>query len=287
MPTVLLSDRGVIEVAGPDAADFLNRLLTNQVPQELAPTNSARLASHAALLTPQGKVLATLFILRHPSKQDSFLLDCARVCLSDLIKRFTLYKLRAACTITDVSAAWHVKAVLTADDAPQDTSGGIAYHDPRHAEMGLRLLSPDPTASDNGPAAYDTRRIAYGLAEDGKDFAAGDVFPHEINLDHTNGLDFHKGCYIGQEVVSRMEHRGTARNRIVTIGFADHAPPPAGCEVRAGGLLLGHTGSVGAKGQGLALLRIDRVAEAQANAQPITAGDTPITVTLPDWMNHA
>ena len=94
MPTVLLADRGVIEVKGPDAADFLNRLLTNQVPDQPAP-----LASHAALLTPQGKVLASFMIVRHPHLEDGFLLDCARACLPDTLKRLALYKLRAACTI--------------------------------------------------------------------------------------------------------------------------------------------------------------------------------------------
>ena len=281
MPTVLLADRGVIEVKGPDAADFLNRLLTNQVPDQPAP-----LASHAALLTPQGKILATLFIIRHPVAEDGFLLDCARACLPDTLKRLALYKLRAACTITDVSDQWHVSAHWPAQDAPE-SADVIRVHDPRDPAMGTRLLSRTPPQTQDDMALYESHRITLGLAEDGKDFEPNTVFPHEINLDHSHGLDFHKGCYIGQEVVSRMQHRGTARNRIVVIGFQPDTPPPAGCEVRAGGTLLGQITSVDPHGHGLALLRLDRVADAHNNAQPLTADGHPLTVALPDWIKHA
>ena len=283
MPVVLLSDRGVIEVKGPDAADFLNRLLTNQVPDHPAPQ-----ASHAALLTPQGKVLATLLIVRHPEGADGFLLDCASPCLAETLKRLTLYKLRAACTITDVSAEWHVSAhwPAAAHEAIARAQS-IAFHDPRHDAMGLRVLSRTRPDISDDRALYEAHRIRAGLAEDGKDFEPNTVFPHEINLDHSQGLDFQKGCYVGQEVVSRMEHRGTARNRMVVIGFTRDSAPTAGAELRAGGPLIGHIGSVGAEGQGLALVRLDRVAKAQAQEHPITAEGKPVTLTLPDWIAHA
>jgi folate-binding protein YgfZ len=290
MPTVLLSDRGVIEVAGPDAADFLNRLLTNQVPEKSAQKepvaqDSARLASHAALLTPQGKVLASFMIVRHPHQEDGFLLDCARSCLAESLKRFTLYKLRAACTVKDVSDLWHVHAVWpSTQPLTAKIEDSVAFDDPRHAEMGMRILSRHRLASEHDPSDYDNRRIGFGLAEDGKDFASSDVFPHEINLDHTNGLDFHKGCYVGQEVVSRMHHRGTARNRMVVVDFAGENPPAAGSEIKSGALLMGHLGSVGTQGTGLALLRIDRVQEALAKAQELTVNDMRLIPHLPDWI---
>lgn len=283
MPTARLSDRGVIEVAGPDAADFLNRLLTNKVPEQPAPQ-----AGYAALLTPQGKVLADMLIVRHPHATDGFLLDCARICIPETLKRFTMYKLRAAITMKDASDHWWVEAGWAEPQpfGPHDENRHV-FDDPRHSQMGQRAMVSGPSKTDSDGLAYHSHRISLGLAEGGKDFDYGSVFPHEINLDHVHGLDFQKGCYVGQEVVSRMEHRGTARNRIVPVTFAEGQRPADGSPLMAGPLQIGNLGSTNAKGQGLALLRIDRVQEAQAKHQTITAGGMECLPHIPDWTQLA
>jgi tRNA-modifying protein YgfZ len=276
MPTALLSDRGVIEVAGRDSADFLNRLLTNLVPTEPAPH-----AVYAALLTPQGKVLADMLIVRHPAKTDAFLLDCAKSCIADLLKRFTLYRLRAELALTDLSDQWTVAAIWS-DDTVHDNTLAI-FTDPRHPSLGNRAFIPHTSDFGSQTATYHAHRIAWGIAEGDQDFSYGDVFPHEINLDQFHGLDFHKGCYVGQEVVSRMEHRGTARSRVIALKFPDGSPADTGEEIKAGSLLIGHVGSVTPEGMALGLIRLDRAEEALKNNQPMLAGGQVCIPLIPEW----
>ena len=134
----------------------------------------------------------------------------------------------------------------------------------------------------DGAAAYHAHRIALGVPEGGKDFSLGHAFPHETLMDQLHGVDFDKGCYVGQEVVSRMQHRGTARTRIVPLVYGDAEVPEAGSEVTAGERAIGRTGSA-AKGRGLAMLRVDRAAEALAAGLPIRAGGVPVRIELPPW----
>jgi folate-binding protein YgfZ len=129
-------------------------------------------------------------------------------------------------------------------------------------------------------SAYEAHRIALGVPQGGFDFRYGDAFPHEADMDQLAGVDFDKGCYVGQEVVSRMEHRGTARNRVVPV-TADGALP-GGVAVMAGEKQVGTMGS-GAGGRGLAMLRLDRVADAAAAGQRLTAGGVTLSVHKPDW----
>ena len=128
--------------------------------------------------------------------------------------------------------------------------------------------------------SYHARRIALGVPQGGRDYAYGETFPHEALYDQLDGVAFEKGCYIGQEVVSRMQHRGTARKRVVPI--EGDGPLEAGAEVMTGKLPVGTIGSVDGT-HGLALLRLDRAASAQAQGIPLKAGDTTITVRLPDY----
>jgi folate-binding protein YgfZ len=128
---------------------------------------------------------------------------------------------------------------------------------------------------------YDALRIASGVAVSGQDYALQDAFPHDVLMDFNGGLSFKKGCYVGQEVVSRMQHRGTARRRVVTVK-AETALPPSGTEITAGGKPVGTLGSVVGKG-GLAIVRIDRAGEAIATATPLLAGETAVILELPAW----
>ena len=134
----------------------------------------------------------------------------------------------------------------------------------------------------SGAREYHAHRIALGVPEGGKDFSFGDVFPHEALMDQLHGVDFDKGCYVGQEVVSRMQHRGTARTRIVPLVYLEGSPPAAGSEVTAGGRILGASGS-GAGARGLAMIRLDRAADALAAGETIRAGGLPVRIEKPDW----
>ncbi len=271
-----LTDRSVIRVAGPDAPHFLQGLITNDVER-----TADGAAVHAGLLTPQGKILFDFLLVR---AGDGFLLDCAKAITADLVERLTFYKLRAAVEIADESATLSVLAAW--NGAPEMPDGAIAFADPRLVALGHRLIAPagsDPGATGcaaAGEAAYHVHRIGLGVPEGGRDYAFGDAFPHEADLDQLAGVDFAKGCFVGQEVVSRMQHRGTARKRIVPIEGAGALT--AGAEVMADGASIGTVGSV-ADAKALALVRLDRAGKALGQGKALTAGGVPIRLLQPAW----
>ena len=268
-----LADRGVVRVEGEDAPDFLQGLSTNDVVG--LSTGEAR---YAALLTPQGKILFDFFVLRAPGAPPAFLLDCPRALAADLARRLSIYKLRAKVAINDASADFGVVADWGgAADLP---AGAHIYADPRAAALGRRAILPRAAAEAFGEAAlpaYEALRIGVGAPMGGVDFAYGDAFPHDADMDLFNGVDFHKGCYVGQEVVSRMKHRGEARKRVVRVRLAGPAPA-AGTPVTDGALVVGALGAA-AGDTALALLRIDRAAEAQAAGRPLEAAGVTVTMT--------
>ncbi|TGE00533.1 YgfZ/GcvT domain-containing protein [Methylobacterium nonmethylotrophicum] len=272
MPLALLPDRAIVAVAGADASRFLQDLLTCNV--ETLPEDETRLG---ALLSPQGKILFDFLVSRAP---DGYRLDVARDRVPDLVKRLTLYRLRAKVTVEAsrlaVAAGW---------DTPAPSP---AIRDGRLPALGWRLYATEDAMppADADAAAYTAHRIALGVPEGGTDFAYGDAFPHEALMDQLGGVDFRKGCYVGQEVVSRMQHRGTARTRIVPLVYRDGEPAPAGAPVTAGERSLGQTGG-GAGGRGLATLRLDRVAEAVAAGETVLAGGRPVAVEKPAFATFA
>ena len=182
-----------------------------------------------------------------------------------------------------VAAAW--------GGPPRLTEGAIVYADPRLPELGFRLVVPKTTnAADLGcepssEADYQALRIRLGVPEGGRDYAFGDAFPHEALFDQLNGVDFTKGCYIGQEVVSRMEHRGTARKRIVPVE-GDAPLPASGTSIEADGVPIGTLGSVSGT-SGLGLIRLDRAEEALAQAKTLTAGGVKIALRRPAFARFA
>jgi len=287
MQAALLPDRGVVKIAGGDARRFLHGLVTADVSQ-LAPGQSR----FAALLTPQGKIIAD-FILVEAAASDGggFFLDCPRALAATLVERLTFYRLRAKVTIEDLS---HKLSVLAAWSGTGTTECGLAYPDPRLPALGLSCILPPELAAEAAAElgamltdadAYEAHRIAHGIPRGGVDFSYGDAFPHETDMDQLGGVDFSKGCYIGQEVVSRVEHRGTARSRIVPIAYDGFAPEP-GTAVIAGDKEIGTLGSTGG-GRGLAMLRLDRTAEALAAGQLLTAGGVAIRPVKPAWARFA
>jgi folate-binding protein YgfZ len=293
--SVRLEDRGVLRIAGEDSAAFLQGLLTNDV--EGLEVGEAR---YAALLSPQGKILFDFLVLRAPADSGAtFLIDCPGAQAAELGKRLGFYRLRAKVTVTDESAGhavvafWNDKGVFAVDDAVAITAlvpamagkasaGGFLYVDPRDTRLGVRAILPRALSegkANGGVDDYEAHRIALGVPKGGVDFAFADIFPHDANLDLLHGVDFGKGCYVGQEVVSRMRHRGGARKRIVRLTLAGPAPAP-GTPVLAGETSLGAMGSVAAR-RALAMLRLDRIEEAQAAALPLTVGGVSVEIELP------
>ena len=269
MPLCLLPDRAVVAVSGEDAEGLLNRLVTNSV---LGMHGNA--ARYAALLSPQGKLLFDFLVYRRP---DGFWLDVPAGQAAELARKLIMFKLRAKVAIVlqpelAVAASWG--GVLM--EAP-----GPAFRDPRHDALGYRIVAaPDDLRWIGGDAtAYDAHRIALGVPRGGTDWTYGDTFVHDANLDLLHGVDFDKGCYVGQEVVSRVHHRNSARKRVVKVHFYGTVPE-AGTQLRAGEAVLGTVTSL-AEGEGLATARTDRLAEAEASKVPVTAGETLVGVTLP------
>jgi tRNA-modifying protein YgfZ len=265
-----LGDRGIVRVFGPDAASFLQGVVTNDV-EKLMPSE----ARYAALLTPQGKILFDFLVVRLPAEA-GFALDCAATHAADLVKRLGFYKLRAKVSVVDESENEAVLAFW--GEEPENDPGAIVYADPRAAGLGFRVLLPRAKAMAIGEGSqeeYDALRIKHGVPQGGLDFAYGDTFPHDANLDLINGVDFQKGCYVGQEVVSRMQHRGGVRKRVVRVR-AEGNPPPAGTPILDGQLPVGSLG--GASGhEALALVRIDRVEDARTAGRPFTAERVALT----------
>ncbi|MBB2964850.1 folate-binding protein YgfZ [Methylobacterium sp. R2-1] len=275
MPIALLPDRAVVAVSGPDALSFLQGILTCNV--ETLPEGEARLG---ALLTPQGKIQFDFLVSR---AEDGFRLDVAAERASDLVKRLGLYRLRAKVTV----AADPTQGVAAAWDGAETAAETIRVRDGRLPALGERLYFAEGAFSaDATEAAYHAHRIGLGVPEGGRDFAFSDAFPHEALMDQLGGVDFKKGCYVGQEVVSRMQHRGTARTRILPIVYRDGPAPEPGTEVTAGARSLGVTG--GAAGErGLATIRLDRLGDALAAGELVRAGGTVAAVGKPDFATFA
>lgn len=283
MKAALLPDRGVVNVAGEDARKFLNGLLTT----DIAKVTPQR-ASFTALLTPQGKIMVDMIVAEAPAEDGgAFFLDCPRALALTLTDRLNFYKLRAKVIVEDLSA---VLGAMAAWDGAGETEYGLCYADPRLPALGVRCVLPPhlaaEAAADLGAALveaseYEAHRIALGAPRGGLDFQYNDTFPHEADMDQLGGIDFEKGCYVGQEVVSRVEHRGTARKRVVPVTYEDFAAE-AGVPVMVGDMAIGTMGS-SARGRGLAILRLDRAGEALAAGTPIMSGGRPITPVRPDW----
>lgn len=280
----LLPDRGVVSVEGPDAAKLLQGVITNDM--DLIAQQGAL---HAGLLSPQGKILFEFFVVKSP---EGFCLETARAKAAELAERLKMYKLRADVAIKDASADYTVAAIWGRDGGHPFEGAGPAplrFADPRLAALGLRelttLRSDWALGGEDAQSAtqeeYHAYRIGLGVPEGGKDYAFGDAFPHEALFDQLHGVSFEKGCYVGQEVVSRMQNRGTARRRVVPV-VADSPLPAHGASIAAAGVEIGTLGSV-AGTRGLAPIRLDRAAEFIDKGETLRAGGVPVRIDIPDW----
>lgn len=277
MEPVFLEDRAIIAISGPEARDFLQGLVTNDVADGLAPG----IGLYTALLSPQGKILFDFFVTEGDG---ALLLDCARGSRDTLLRKLKMYKLRAR---VDVEARDQlgVYSNLSGHPANRQTSyadRAVTFPDPRLTQMGMRSIGAiaEMPAQLSGAQTYHETRLALGLPE-GPDFGSEKVFALDAGLEELHGVSFTKGCYIGQELTSRMKHRATARKRILAV-TAQADLPQSGTLTRGGseiGEILSSYGS-----RAFALVRLDRLEETQGD---IAAGEIPVALTRPKWLAGA
>jgi hypothetical protein len=269
----LLQDRSVVALSGADTRDFLQGIISNDM-DRCTPGN----AIYAGLLTPQGKILFDFFVVE---REGAFLLDCAKDRAADLIKRLTLYRLRAKVEIAIrpdliVAALWNGDAMALPP---------LAFADPRLAALGARLIGTRGEIGDaiaGVPAGdYAAHRLLLGVP-DSADLPSDTVLALDAGFEELNGVNFKKGCYVGQEVTARMKHRATARKRFVIVESED-ALPPAGTPIEAQDRELGIVASGKGK-RALALARLDRLADAEIAGAAITAGGHKIVLRKPAWL---
>ncbi|HRE21557.1 MAG TPA: folate-binding protein [Rhabdaerophilum sp.] len=278
-------NRTIIAIGGADAAHFLNNLLTANI-ETLAPGAGVP----AALLTPQGKIIAEMLVFNASDEEPLFLVDVGRGFAEDLVAKLTTYRLRAAVSIDRLGDPATAMVSLDSDGRAEIFGEDFyTFKDPRHPSLGHRLYGPTETLKaiadrlgSAQPAVYHLRRAELGIPEAGQDYIPSDRFPHEVNLDQLGGIDFKKGCYIGQEVVSRMEHRGTARTRTMILTTRNGFGLLGGLDVRAGETLIGKAGeSYGSTL--LAQLRIDKLSDALESNIDVTAGGVELNIRKPEY----
>jgi len=274
MAVVILDDRAVLEVSGPEAGHFLQNIVTTDIDGLAAGEVRA-----GALLAPQGKILFDFLAFRHGGA--TIALDVPASAADDFLRRLMLYRLRAKVGIGKrqqglVAVSWETDSAASQTDS---TSGWLV--DTRFSTPTFRRYA-EPLPPPSAPLAdWTLHRIRSGVAESGSDYALGEAFPHDVLLDQLGGVGFRKGCYVGQEVVSRMQHRGTARRRVL-IATADADLPPPGTAITAAGRALGTLGSVSGR-EGLAPVRIDRVKEAMDAGEAIEAAGVRLDLSIPAW----
>jgi folate-binding protein YgfZ len=274
MPVAYLDDRAVVRIAGPEAGTFLQNVVTLDVPA--ADRDGC---GYGALLTPQGKVMWDFLLHR---LDDGYAADVRAEEVEAFAKRLSLYKLRAK---VEIGVAAELAVFVGWGDGPSPQGGEEVHADPRLAELGWRWIAPAGSVqTDASTADWHRHRIALAVPEGGVDFAFGDAFPFDAAMDSLNGVAFDKGCFVGQEVVSRMRHRGTARRRIVAIDAKTALPEP-GAEIVAGGRPLGRLGSA-ADGHAIGLVRLDRLRAALDAGEAVQAGPEEVTVALPTWATY-
>lgn len=290
---ILFENRGVLEIAGEDRRSFLQGLISNDT-HKLAPNR----ALYAALLTAQGKYLHDFFLAE---LGDAFYLDGEAVRLADLQRRLTLYKLRAKVTLGNASDRFAAGAVFGKDapaifDLPSERgsaapfAGGIAYIDPRLAELGVRLILPRATGAASlaaagprpgDPAAYDLLRLSFGVPDGSLDLEIEKTILLEAGFDELNGVDWNKGCYVGQELTARTKYRGLIKKRLLPVTIDGPLPEP-GTPIMFGGQEAGEIRS-GRDNLALALLRLEALEQAAQSDTPLTAGTARVTAIKPTW----
>ena len=265
MSILYLANRSLVRMTGAETEALLQRLITTDLDEVKEDE-----AGYGALLTPQGKIVMDFLVTRLP---DGFLFDLEEEIVTAFVRKMTLYRMRVDVVIEPLADRVGVSL--------EPVESGI--RDPRSPLLGWRIYGTgEEWQADEGlKADYLSRHIEAAIPQAGLDFAFEEAFPHDINMDYLGGLHFDKGCYIGQEVVSRMKHRGTARRRIVRLD-ASQPLPPAGTGITAAGKPVGTVGATSGN-KGLGLVRIDRVSDAVGEGTPLLAEEVSIIATSPDY----
>lgn len=265
----VLSSRSVLRLSGEDARNFLQGLVTQDV-LHLAEGESV----FTALLTPQGKILFDFFLVRNA---DGFFIDCDAASAPALLKRLTLYKLRAKAAISDEPEL----AVAVGEYAG---SALASFADPRLKELPRRAIVRRERDAPQSDGAYELLRLSLGVPEYGRDFAGDEVFLLDVNYDALNAVSYKKGCFVGQEVTSRMKRKGEIRKRTLIAHFEGSAPAK-GAPVMAGDTALGEMLS-GREGVALALVRLDRLKAAEDEGRAPAAGVKALQIAFPAYLER-
>ena len=290
---VMLADRGLLKVAGDEARSFMQGLISNDV-DKVTPER----AIYAALLTPQGKFLHDFFVAELGGR---LVLDCEGDRMADLERRLMMYRLRAQVTFDDIGGDF-VVAALIGEGALEASglgpeagraapfAGGIAFADPRLAIMGGRAILPKEGAAETletagfnsaDAADYDRLRLEFGLPDGSRDMVVEKAILLDSGFEELGGVDFNKGCYIGQELTARTKYRALVRKRLMRVDV-DGPLPDSGTRVMLGNKEAGEIRS-GRDGVAIALLRLEQIAKARESGEPLTAGEALITPVKPDW----
>jgi folate-binding protein YgfZ len=290
---VVLAERGLVALRGDDARSLLQGVISSDI-ERVTPDS----ASYGALLTPQGKYLFDFVILQ---LGDAVLLDTERARVDDLMRRLMLYRLRAKVAIEDRSDELEVVALLGDDlaarlelalrpGAARALNDGVALIDPRLVELGGRAVLPRGYGArlleglGFAPlplAAYERTRLALGVPDGSRDLIVDRSTLLESGFEELRGVDFKKGCFVGQELTARMKYRGLVRKRLLPVAF-EGRPPPPGTPIRLHGKDAGEMRS-SQDGRGIALLRLEQVARAAADGLPLLADATEVIPHKPDW----
>lgn len=257
MTHLAIPNRAVLSLDGPDTIALLERTVTNTVQDW---TNGE--IRYGALLTPQGKLIADYLATR---TETGVLIDLHEDALDDLAKRLKMFRLRADVQIERAEDTY----VAAGEDGTPD---------PRSAALPKRIITADKPA--NSASDYHAQRIAAGIPEWGSDYRAAEVFPTDINMDVMNGIDYKKGCFVGQEVASRMKRKGTLRKRTLRI---EGTALEVGADITAA-TSIGTATSISGT-HGLALIRLDRLATQTLADNGLTCnGQTATVITdTDDW----
>jgi folate-binding protein YgfZ len=289
---VLLDDRGVLRISGPDRAAFLQGIISNDVAKV-----SATQAIWAAFLTPQGKYLHDFFLAEEG--EESLLLDCEAARRADLLKRMKIFKLRAKVDLADASESFPVAALFgpaaleslglpAQSGAATSFGGGIAFADPRLPELGARAILPRDSAQESleqagfeaaALADYDALRIGLGLPDGSRDMEVEKAILLENGFDELGGVDWDKGCYMGQELTARTKYRALIKKRLLPVRIDGPTPPPD-TPILSNGREVGRLRS-SAKGQALALLRLEAL---NGEAPELVADEAKLSPQRPEWL---